>query len=203
MVGDDAEHAVVAADEGTGGVALPHPAHDVADRRPWCHDDGGSREGADLLDGGLGELLGGERRGAVAHGSGEEAQAAATSQQRQEGVGGDAVGEHVLGGAYVEPGRQVAHERGKADQVARPDDVDDAAGVDQLDVAGAHHVREAVVGLAGAQDPRALVEELDLGGVDDGVEHVVGRPLERREPPQEAGDLVHRLLLRGFRPGSA
>jgi hypothetical protein len=62
-------------------------------------------------------------------------------------------------------------------------------------VSGAHHVREAVVGLAGAQDPRALVEELDLGAGDDVVEYVGGSPLERREPPQEARDLVHRLLL--------
>jgi hypothetical protein len=120
------------------------------------------------------------------------AQALRAREQRARDLAGQPVAARLAVRARREPGRQLGEHRGVAEQLARPEEVEDAPVVDELDAAGVHDPGARLRPGALREDRLAGGEAVDLRARGEPLELVVRQRVERRVRPQERGDLVHR-----------
>ncbi len=106
-------------------------------------------------------------------------------EQRPHGLGRQPVEQRLLGGDGVEARAAAAQRRRRADQVADLAELDRARVALEAHRALAHHVQEAILGLAHAQNRLARGGESDLENVLEPRESGVGKRLERRVAAQE------------------
>ena len=121
----------------------------------------------------------------------EEPEHVREGQQRAHHVGGDAIANRVLGGPGLEAGRQPGDHRRVPEQLARAEQVEDPAVVDDLDRAAADHPE--VLDRPGTlrEDRLSPRVDLGLGHRGDAGQVIRAHRVERGERPEEAGDVLH------------